>query len=98
MRDKGDEYDAGEKFYLCASVPSVVDSLFGSRRFSEFSPCEVSSSAAWPRRNGCAMGAASRMPKKGADLIRRLRGQDVLELASLLLDLSLAVHGQAIGK
>jgi hypothetical protein len=38
------------------------------------------------------------MSQKRADLIGRFRRQNVFELASLLLDLSLAVHGQTIGK
>src|ERR1041385_5912086 len=88
----------GRSFSPCLSVLSMTDSLFGSRRFSEFSPCEGSSPAARPRRNRRPVRAAARMSQKCADLIGRFRRQDVLELASLLLDLGLAVHGQAISK
>ena len=38
------------------------------------------------------------MPEERADLVRRFRRQDVFELASLLLNFGLAVHGQRIGK
>jgi len=44
------------------------------------------------------MRAGSGMAKKRTDLIRRFRRENVLELASLLLDLGLAIHGQAIGE
>ena len=42
------------------------------------------------------MGARKRMIEKGADLVRRFRRENVLELASLLLDLGLAVHGKRV--
>jgi len=44
------------------------------------------------------MRASPRVPEKRADLIRRFRREDVLELACLLLDFGFAVHGQAVGK
>ena len=44
------------------------------------------------------MRAAFGMSKEGADFIRRFWREDVLELAGLLLDLGLAVHGEAVGK
>jgi hypothetical protein len=33
-----------------------------------------------------------------ADLVGRFGGEDVLELAGLLLDLGFAVHGEAVGE
>jgi hypothetical protein len=36
------------------------------------------------------------MPQKSTNLIRRLGRKNVLELASLLLDLRLAIHRQTI--
>ena len=44
------------------------------------------------------MRARLRMSQEGADLIRRFRRQDVLELAGLLFNLTLAVHREAVGK
>src|SRR5579863_3073547 len=38
------------------------------------------------------------MAQEGADLIRSARREDVLELASLLLDFRFAVHGEAISE
>src|SRR5437867_3870096 len=38
------------------------------------------------------------MAEEGADLVGCLGGEDVLELAGLLLDLGLAVHGEAVGE
>ena len=38
------------------------------------------------------------MPREGADLIGRFGREDVFELAGLLLDFGLAVHGQAVGE
>src|SRR5947209_20619172 len=51
-----------------------------------------------PRRNRRAMRAGPWMPQKSADLVRCLGRQDVLELASLLLDFGFAVHGEAVGE
>src|ERR1700733_14783121 len=44
------------------------------------------------------MRTRPRMPQECTNLVRRLRRQDVLELAGLLLDLSLAVHRQTVGE
>jgi len=38
------------------------------------------------------------MAEEGADLVGCLGGEDVLELAGLLLDLGLAVHGETVGE
>jgi hypothetical protein len=38
------------------------------------------------------------MAEEGADLVGCLGRQDVFELAGLLLDLGLAVHGEAVGE
>jgi hypothetical protein len=38
------------------------------------------------------------MAQEGADFVGCLGGQDVLELAGLLLDLGLAVHGETVGE
>src|SRR5580704_15492077 len=71
-----------------SELASRADGRFGHR----------SRPAAGPRRNRRPVRASSRMPKKRADFIRRLGRKNVLELAGLLLDFRLAVHGQAIGK
>jgi len=44
------------------------------------------------------MRARLRMAQERADLIRRFGREDVLELAGLLLDFGLAVHGERIGE
>ena len=54
--------------------------------------------AAWSRRNGRAVRAGARMAEEGADLVGGFGRKDVLELAGLLLDFGLAVHGQAVGE
>jgi hypothetical protein len=38
------------------------------------------------------------MAEEGADFVGCLGGEDVLELAGLLLDLGLAVHGETVGE
>jgi len=38
------------------------------------------------------------MTQETADLVSRFGRQNVLEFASLLLDLTLAVHGEAVGE
>ena len=38
------------------------------------------------------------MAQERADLIRGFGGEDVLELAGLLLDFGFAVHGEAVGE
>src|SRR5208337_3004947 len=63
----------------------------GSRKLRAFA-------AARPRRNRRPVRAGSRMPKECTNLVRRFRRKNVLELASLLLDLRLAIHGQAVSK
>ena len=44
------------------------------------------------------VGAGSWMAQEGADFVGRFRGQDVLELAGLLLDFGFAVHGERVGE
>ena len=44
------------------------------------------------------MRAGTRMSQERTDLVRRFRRKDVLKLAGLLLDFSLAVHGKAVGE
>ena len=44
------------------------------------------------------MGAGARMLQEGAYTLRRLGGEDVLELAGLLLDFALAIHRQTVGE
>ncbi len=44
------------------------------------------------------MRASPRMSKERADLVGRFGREDMLELAGLLLDFRLAIHGQAIGE
>src|ERR1700752_171924 len=56
------------------------------------------SAAAGPRRNRRTMRASAGVSEEGANLVSRFRGEDVLELASLLLDLGFAIHGEAVGK
>src|SRR6266849_1212427 len=55
-------------------------------------------STARPRRYWRPMRARSRMPQKSANLLCRFRRKNVLELASLLLDLRLALERQTVGK
>ena len=38
------------------------------------------------------------MIEEGADFVGRFGGEDVLELAGLLLDFGFAVHGERVGK
>src|SRR5215831_10285138 len=52
--------------------------------------------AAWSRRNRRPVRAGSRMTQKRADFIGRSGRENVLELASLLFDFGLVVHGKAI--
>ena len=42
------------------------------------------------------MGASSRMSQERADLVRGFGRENVFELAGLLFDLRLAIHGQAV--
>src|ERR1022692_4935798 len=44
------------------------------------------------------MRAGERMVEEGANLVGRFRREYVLELARLLLDFGLAVHGERIGE
>ena len=44
------------------------------------------------------MRARSGMTKECADLVSRFRGKNVLELAGLLFNLGLAVHGKTVSK
>src|SRR5262249_47561846 len=44
------------------------------------------------------MGASSWVPQECADLVCRLRRQNVLEFACLLLDFGFAVHSKAVGE
>src|SRR5579863_1814173 len=54
--------------------------------------------AARSGRNQCAVRAGARVAQKRANLVGGFGGEDVLELAGLLLDLGLAVHGKAVGE
>ena len=54
--------------------------------------------AARSRGNRGAVGAGSRVAEERANLIRRSGREDVLELAGLLLDFRLALHGKAVGE
>src|SRR5207248_1978987 len=56
------------------------------------------SPAARTRRNQRAVRAGTGMSQERADLLGRFLREDVLELAGLLLDFRLAVHGQAVGE
>lgn len=38
------------------------------------------------------------MTEESADFVRRFRGENMLKLACLLLDLAFAVHGETVGK
>ena len=69
-------------------VSTGVDSLAGLRF----------SSAAWPWRDRRTVRAGPRMTQERADLVRRARRQDVFELAGLLFDFRLTVHGEAVGE
>src|SRR4051812_39369257 len=50
---------------------------------------------AGPRRNWRAVGTSRRMPQKRADAVGSFRRKNVLELASLLLDLGLIFYVQS---
>ena len=44
------------------------------------------------------MGAGAGVAEEGADLVGGLGGQNVFELAGLLFDFGLAVHGETVGE
>ena len=62
------------------------------------SPGKLRTSAASPWRDRRPVRAGSRMSEKSADLVRRLRRQNVFKLAGLLLDFGFTVHGERIGE
>src|ERR1017187_4768419 len=55
-------------------------------------------SAARSRRDRRAVRARTRVAEERTDFVRRFGGQDVFELAGLLLDFGFAIHGERIGK
>lgn len=72
--------------------------LFRPQRFALARIEQASPTAARPRRNRRPVRTRPWMPKERADLVRSLWRKDVLELASLLLNFGLAIHGQTVGK
>src|ERR1700690_1043884 len=54
--------------------------------------------AAWSWRNERAVRASARVAQECAYLVGGFGRKNVLELARLLLDFGLAVHGEAVGK
>ena len=76
-----------------------VSALFGTDHFPTYGSCKPACvPAARSRRNRRAVRARSRVAEECADLVRRFRGKNVLELAGLLLNLGLAVHGQTVSE
>ena len=91
-----DDRVVGGMSFLDRSCKLVGESTY--RLSAAFAAGVLCASATRPFWNRRSMRTSPRMPQKRADLVRSFRRENVLKLASLLLDFGFAVHRQTIGK